>query len=336
MLPLVILPLVRSARASALTGSFSVALLGAVAGAVRLMPWLLDPGVPWRVAAPFARGLAVVALEAALVVGWPVGWTLACFRSVESGEARVLQAIGEDPAATLRRFASHGAVLALALGVVAMASGNDANAPGRMATELLARARASCAGAPAPTTHVVPFTGMAWLCAPGREPRLAGTAPGAMGTTLMTARNARIAGDFRALELDDARLALSGDPPVSVHVGTLGLRGMAPWAHASTLAPALRALLLALSAWGAAIGSAYGVLRQAVGTRAGEIVLGAAGPIAALGLLRALERADARPATFVLVPLAAWGCTAAGGALLLHAAPRLRRLGELAGRKSRC
>ncbi|HEY5241342.1 MAG TPA: hypothetical protein VIJ22_07750, partial [Polyangiaceae bacterium] len=72
----------RGARNTALVASGAIALVGVVAGAVRLMPWLLDPAVPWRVAAPFARGLAAVAFEAALLVGWPVGWALAACRFV--------------------------------------------------------------------------------------------------------------------------------------------------------------------------------------------------------------------------------------------------------------
>ena len=47
-------------------------------------------------------------------------------------------------------------------------------------------------------------------------------------------------------DLDDARVAVPGDPPTFVHAGTLSIHGMAPWAHASTLAPLVRALLLVL------------------------------------------------------------------------------------------
>ena len=50
-------------------------------------------------AAPFARGLAAVALEAALLVGWPVGWALACFRFVESGAGADILVAGHQFAA---------------------------------------------------------------------------------------------------------------------------------------------------------------------------------------------------------------------------------------------
>jgi hypothetical protein len=317
-----VLSLSRTSRTSALVASGGIALVGVVAGAVRLMPWLLDPAVPWRVAAPFARGLAAVALEAALLVGWPVGWALAACRFVESGEARVLLTLGERPARTTGRLAPQGALLALSLAAVALVYGSDATAPGRVATELVERARVSCAKAAAPTTYSIPFTQMTWLCAPDRPPRLVGRGPGAMNGVVLTAAGARIAGDFRALELDDAGILLATTPPVAVHVASLSMRGMAPWAQASTLPPYLRALLLALTAWAVASLAAYAVLRRAVRTRLGAIVVGAAGPIAALGLLRLLERADARPAAFALLPLVASGACAGLAALL----SRLRQL----------
>jgi hypothetical protein len=309
-----VLSLLRGARSSALIASGAIALVGVVAGAVRLMPWLLDPAVPWRVAAPFARGLAAVALEAALLVGWPVGWALAACRFVESGEARVLLTLGERPARTAWRLAPQGVLLAAVLAGVALVYGSDASAPGRVATELVAQARASCVHVTTPTTYAIPFTDLTWLCAPDRPPRLVGQAPGAMRGAVLTASDARIAGDFRGLELDDARLLLASDPPVAVQVASLSMRGMAPWAQASSLPPAWRALLLALTAWSASLLAAYVVLRTAVRTRLAAIVLGAAGPLAALGLLRLLERADARPAFFALLPVA--GC-ALPGALAL-------------------
>jgi hypothetical protein len=305
------MPLTRSARTTALLACAAIASVGIVAGAVRLLPWLLDPTVPWRVAAPFARGLAAVALEAAVLVGWPVGWALACVRFVESGEARVLLTLGESPQTTVRRLSAHGAIFAAALALVAIVWGRDANAPGRVATELIARGRTSCAKSAVERAYAVPFTELTWLCAPARRPRLVGSPPGGMGGATFTASDARIAGDFREIELDDAFVRLGASPAAvaNVRASLLTMHGLAPWSHASTLPPAMRALVLVLTAWGAAAIAAYAVLRRAARTRAGAIVLGAAGPLAALGLMRALERADARAAAFVAVPLA--GCAAA-------------------------
>ena len=324
------IPLVRSARGGALLASAALGVVGLLAGSVRVLPWLLDPDVPWRVAAPFARGLAEVALEGAIVVGWPLGWALACVGAVESREAIVLQTLGEPPATTTGRLAPQAMWLAAALCGVAAVAGSDAAAPGRMATEMVREGRGSCTRARAPIAYIVPFTGLAWLCAPGRSPRFAGVVPAAMGRTLLTAADARITGDFRTIELDDARLALPGETPVSVHAGGLTMRGMAPWARASTLPPALRAVLLAFSAWIAGSVAAYGVLRLAVRARVTGIVLGAIGPLAALGSLRMLERADAPPLAYCVVPLVAGTSAALALALLaaLQAAWVRRRAGS--------
>lgn len=330
--------LLRSMYAYAISASLAITLVGVVGGAVRVLPWLLEPHLPWRVVAPFARGLISVALESALVVGWPVGWALGAFRHVEDssgvatpapGPTRPGKSQNDSPAATVAALAPRGAVLALALAGASLVCGTDSSAPGRVATELVAGAGASCAAARAATTYVVPFTELTWLCAPDREPRVAGKVPGTGGRMAMTAKSARISGDFRAIDLEDARLAVPGEPPLSVHVQTLSMHGMAPWAHGSILPAALRALHLTLSAWASAAMAAYWVLRRAARARIGAILLGATGPLIVLGLMRTLERADAPSAAFVFLPIAACAAPAALGALL----PRWR---ELAGRIPRC
>jgi hypothetical protein len=329
-----VLSLPRAARNAALVASGVIALAGIVAGGVRLMPWLLDPAVPWRVAAPFARGLASVAFEAALLVGWPVGWALATCRFVESGEARVLLSLGERPARTVLRLAPLGAALAVALATAALVVGSDSTAPGRVATELVEHGKVSCAHTTAPTTYAIPFTDLTWLCAPDRAPRLVGRGPGAMRAVVLTAADARISGDFRSLELDDARLLFGEASPVAVHVASLSLHGMPPWAQASTLPPALRALLLAITAWAAATLAAYAVLRRALRSRLPAFAASAIAPCAALGLLRLLERADARPLLYALLPLAACAALAAASALAALLS-RLRRHGHAASPSAR-
>jgi hypothetical protein len=313
----------RSARSSSLVASGAIALVGILAGAVRLLPWLLDPAVPSSVAWPFARGLAGVALESALFVGWPVGCALACFEFVERGEARLLQSLGERPFTTVGRLAPQGLALAALLGCVALVYGSDANAPGRVASELVESARGTCSHAIEPTTYAIPFTDLTWLCAPGRTPRLVGSPSGALASAVVTARDARISGDFRAAELDDARLLVpspAGGPAVEVHVATLTLQHMAPWARASILRAPLRAMLFATTAWLAAWLSAYAVLMRGARTRLAAIVIGASGPLAALGVVRRLEEGSAGVGAFVLVPVAcAVACV--GAAALL---PRLR------------
>lgn len=320
------MPPAPAALRSAALASAVLAALALAAGGVRLLPWVFDPSVPWRVAAPFARGLASLALEAAILVGWPVGWALACVRALESGEARALQALGERPSRTVARLAPQACVFAAVLAAVALVWGRDASEPGRVATELIAESRTSCARASAPTTYAVPFTDLTWLCVPGASPRLVGGggATTGFGDAMFTATGARIAGDFRGIDLDDASLSLPTHPTTNVRVGALHLRGLAPWSHASTLAPAWRALVSVSSGLGAAAFAAYFALRRAYKSRLVAIAVGAAGALSDLGVVRLLERSDARAPFYVAAPLASVAATILA-ALVLSRLPRWMR-----------
>ena len=67
-------PIAPVALRGALVASLLVLLAALVGAAVRLLPWVLDPSIPWATLAPFARSLLAVAVEAAVLTGWPVGW----------------------------------------------------------------------------------------------------------------------------------------------------------------------------------------------------------------------------------------------------------------------
>jgi hypothetical protein len=300
-------------------------MTGIVGGAVRLLPWLLDPAVPWTSALPFARALVSAALEASVLVGWPIGWALACVGAAERGEALVLQSLGESPRETVRRFARDGVLFAAVLSVCSIVCGADASAPGRTASELVTSARLACdawsATSEVPRSYAIPFTDLTWLCAPGRTSVIAGRVPGTSGA-FVVARGARIGGDFRTVELDEARLVVDRQPEVAVRVTKLALRGMTPWSHASSLPPALRAAALAAAAWISGSVAAYAALRGLIGSRGGAIALGALGPLMALTVLRTLERLDARTVAYTAVPVVAF--LAVGAAILAAAALRSR------------
>jgi hypothetical protein len=276
-------PLAAPALRAAAAATGLILLAACVGAGVRLLPWVLDPSIPSGSLGPFAKSLLSVGVEAALLIGWPVGWALAVQRLVDRGEARVLAALGEAPPQTLLRLVPQSALLGGLLVVFSVLLARDAQAPGKVVNALLAEGRASCG--PAPSTKGVPFVAATWLC--GDTPRLVGKAP--IGGVLFTAEGARVSDDLRRIELDRARLAISS-AHVRVHVDTLVLAGMAPWARASSLAPALRALLVALSAFGAACLAVIALLRsrRTVGSVASAAV-GAAGPLAALVSLRAIE-----------------------------------------------
>jgi hypothetical protein len=298
----------------------AAALIGAT---IRLLPWVLDPTIGRSTLAPFAKSLLAVALEAALMIGWPVGWALVTQRLVDRGEARVLATLGERPARTIFRLFPQGVVLGMVLVFASALLGREAVAPGRVVNALLAEGRASCAPG---ETHGIPFVSVTWLCPPGRtEPRLVGRAP--IGNVIFTAEDATVSDDLRRIDLAGARLSLPTGmeaTKVRVRVGSLSLRGLAPWARASALPPLLRALVVTGSSFLAGCASAAAILRarrrRVSGVAAAAI--GAAGPVAALVVLRALElrMPETSPGwwllLFALVPLSALASVAASSALV--------------------
>jgi hypothetical protein len=293
----------RSLLRSALLATGLLTAVALTAGLIRILPWLLDPSVTWRIAAPFARSLGVMAGEAALAVGWPVGWALAAAAFVERGEGRVLRLLGERPARTVARLAGQGVVLTGVLGLLAWGSARESTEPGRIVSELIADGHAACATAETPRTYTVPFFGATWLCAPGRVPRLVGQGPGPLGGLVFSARDVRASGDLGNLALDDVHLAARS---FSLYVGALHIRGTAPWGHASLVQPWTRAASLAPAVLLSALAAVGLVLLQRTGGRLGTLVVGASGPLAVLGMMRGLERFAGRDpwAPWVVLPLA--------------------------------
>jgi hypothetical protein len=318
-------PIENLAWRSALGATGAVGLAAGFGGAVRLLPWLLDPAVTFRLAAPFARGLAALACEAALVVGWPLGWAIAAERIVERGEARALAALGESSARTALRLAPQGVALACALGFVSFMGGREATEPGRVVTDLIARGRDVCSGVTTQATYVVPFVGATWLCSPTLTPRLVGRAPGTLSAALFTASDARAAGDLREIDLLDVHLVLGAE---RVRIGLLRLRGLLPFAHASRIPPAARALSLLLAAAVASSVTALRILQGAVRGRFAALSTSAAGSLAALGALRAVEGAAGPWGFTVAVPVAALVAVL----LISVALPRLPRRMRAASR----
>lgn len=317
-------PLARTALKYGAIWSLGTSAVALVAGAVRVMPWVLEPDVPWRVALPFARTLAAIALEAAILVGFSIGVALACARFAERGEARVLELLGERPSRTTLRLMPQALGFAALVAVASAIGGVDASAPGTVATSLIEQGRTSCAHASERTTYSVPLVGVTWLCSPNAPARLYGHGPGGMSKVSFTAERAHVEGDMRRIDLDEATLML-GDtaeaPRATLHAFTL--RGLSPWASASTLPPWTRALVMASSTLVCALLGAWGALRRMARTPLAALLVGASGPLAALGVMRALERSDAHTASFLwIVPIAAIATLAT---LLVASRVRARR-----------
>lgn len=310
-------PIARIAFRNAFVAIALVLLAALMAAAVRLLPWALDPSIAWGTLAPFAKSLLAVAVEAAVLTGWPLGWAFAAQKLVERGEARVLASLGESPARTLTRLLPQALVFGVLLAATSLSMGREAIAPGRVVEALLSEGRAACqspAAIEAHETHAVPFVSATWLCA-DPAPRLVGRAP--FGGVMFTASDAHVTSDLRRVDLDDARLSLPTPAATSavVRVRSLSLKGMTPWARASSLPPGLRAVVVTLAGGLAACAVVLAILRRFYRRTSGlvAVAMGASGPLLALGLLRWLElRVPTEAPTpflwlaaFGLVPLAA-------------------------------
>lgn len=264
---------------------FAIAVIGV---AIRVLPWWLDPSIPKEVLTPFIRSLLVLAAEVALMMGIPIGTALAMHRAVERGEARVLLLLGLSPARVLAHVVVVPLAFALVLAGASYSGGRDAQAPGKVLSNLIAKGEATCREVDSPRALAVPLVDATWLCQPAATPRLLLRAP--VGGLVVTARSLQLAGDLRSGDLDDVHLT---PPGAFVHVGSLRLRGMNPWTRASVVPPIARATLLFAAAIGSAMAGARsllnGGLRRGAG-RVGALSVGASGPLAALLLLRAVER----------------------------------------------
>jgi hypothetical protein len=306
----VVHPLSPAAAKSAAIACGGLVIAALFAGAIRILPWVLDPSVPMRVVLPFARGVGELAIEAAILVGWPIGWSLAAHRFAERGEARAMMLLGESPIATTLAQWRSGAPLAIVLVIASMMGARDSSAPGIMAQDLVAQGRAACAHVSAPSTYAIPFVDATWLCAPNTEPRLYGSGPGSLHSVAFNAKDAHIAGDMRRIDLDDARFSLES-VNANVHANHVALHGMSPWTHASNVPPLERALVVLLTAALAALVSVFASLTRLAHGPLAAIGVAASGPLAALASMRAMERADAPAALYFVTPIVAVGATLA-------------------------
>jgi hypothetical protein len=309
----------RAARAASIAGA-AIMAVATLAGLIRVLPWIVAPNVPLRVALPFARALLAVGLETTLLCAPPIGWALAAATLVERGEARALFAIGLSPARVVR------STLVAALGFAALSAlaatlwGSEASAPGRLARALVEQSKQSCSEA-ARTAHV-PFVGVTWLCFRDHPPRLSGALPGGGGT--FTAADLAISDDLRALSFSDMRLLLGAKSEVRLHVDRAEVNGLSPWGRASNLRPGVRAALLSVTGAVLALSAALFVLWRSVSSRFFALLVGGSGPVAALLAMSRLEQAAHAPWVYAWVPVAAF-VGQAGAMLLERAASRRRR-----------
>lgn len=253
---------------------------------MRLLPWLLAPFVTARLSVPFGRVLVEGALEAALVVGVPVGLSIAAARFTERGEYRALSSLGASPVRVLR-----GLVIPLVLactGLALLAATGEREVPGRLAARLLAAGRAACLADKAPPRSDVPLLGVSWLCL-ANGPRAAGRVPGMGEGAWFTAAGIEPTEELRSLALRDLSVAgrLSGHP-VSLRVERADIAGLPGWGRRPLLTGSARATVI--GAFAAALGILAALLALTSGLGPVEAAVAATlGTVAALSALRALD-----------------------------------------------
>lgn len=301
-------PLSRKCVTSTLWACAVALLLGASGGAVRLLPWVLSPDVPLRVARPFAEALAAAAAETALLIGVPIGFALGSARFVERGEARALFALGVAPSGLMARTAPAAllcAALSLALGAWWDV---DASSPGRIARGLIAQAEIACQEASRPRTAMVPMVGITWVCFPGSSPRVVGTLPDSGGQLWFTAEKVEPTLDLSSFALQRLHLQARrkpGWPTVRVTVKQAEVRGLSPWGRPTNLPGSVRAVVLAATQLASALATTWLILRLSVSGRGFAFVSGAVPGLVTLLVLRVLDRAEAGVPIYLCTPAAA-------------------------------
>lgn len=295
---------------AAIVAALVVAVVAALAFASSVLPALLDPDVPARVARPILGGVLALALEVGAVLGWPLGWVEACIRSRERGEARARMALGESPARRIVRLWPTIVLLALLAAAGSVAWGRDARAPGRLARGLVEAADARCREAIArgeTRVVVVPVVHVSFLCAPGGAglPWLVGQGAGGAQSVDFAARALSIADDLASFEAEQAQLLIPASIPTRVTVARARVTGLTPFSSPSSVPPWLRAAALVLAAMGSAIVSMRVALTATTQARAALWSLALVGPAVALAALRACEQARLADARLLLVPAAA-------------------------------
>jgi hypothetical protein len=132
---------------------------------------------------------------------------------------------------------------------------------------------------------------------------------------------------MRRIELDDARFSLPPSKfPIDVRAAVVVLRGMPPWTHASNVSPVLRATVVELAAVLAALVALLTGWTRLVRGIFAAVCVGVSGPLAALGLMRALERASIPSWSYLVTPIVSFVTTVAVAMILAFGRRSIARL----------
>lgn len=299
----------KTALRSALAFAGGLAGLGLLAGAVRVLPLIADPALPWAVTAPFARSVAWLALEVAIFAGWAIGWSLAVANAVDRGEARVLSTLGRSPLQTATALWPQAIAMAIALGASSFFAARDAREPGRVLSAIIGSGRETCLRVDSPQSLPVPFLDASWLCVPREAPRLFMKPPRPQGATL-TATSIDVSADVRDVSLGDVNMAFGAG---HLRAGEVRLRRLPPLVASASLLPWARSGAVVSSALLVAFGVTWLILGLHVRRRIVAVGLAGLAVAASFGVLRALDRAGVSSAFLPAVPAAGIIALALGG-----------------------
>jgi hypothetical protein len=313
------------AIAAAATGI--VLVLGLLAAVVRLLPWWLSRDVPFSVSTPFALALLAAALEAALVLGAPVGGALAVGIALERGELRALESLGVSP----QRIARSMWPLPVALGlmVLVLDTGWDARSmrPGLFAQQLVEEAKTSCYGSDGPQALSVPLVNITWVCFKDAPPRVVAPLPGGADAWVV-ASDLRLSPDLRSIALRRMQIRTrpaQGRPTLDVRVDDGTIRGLPGWGRGTRMSGVQRGLTAMFVLVASVLGAAFALTRWKVASLAGVVPVGLLSPALALAVLSRLDASDLPLSLLALVPV---GCAVLPSALIWP----VRRFGRWFGR----
>ncbi len=315
--------LVRRGFFLALAASGVVLLLGVLAASVRLLPWWLSRDIPLSVSMPFALALLAAAMEAALLVGAPLGLALTVGMAVESGEVRALEALGASPRQIARSLWPVPATLGLLAFGLDMAWDARSAPPGVFAQKLVEEAKTSCYNTAETRAISVPLVNVTWMCFQGQAPRVVAPLPGG-GDAWVVAQSVVFSADLRSIALAKMRILsrpAKGRPTLQVSVESGSIRGLPGWGRGTRLSGSQRGIVAALLLFGVSIAGAWSVLRGKLHSLIGVVPVGLLPPALGLAVMSRLDASDLPLSLFAVVPAV---CALLPVALLWPAG-RLRR-----------
>lgn len=284
-------------------------LVGAFLGALWLTPLGFGQNVAWRTSWPLWTAALVTVLEAALIIGTPLGIALSdvcrCRSRRESADGPVRSSELRETLFTL------GGLLVVG-GLLGAAANRYWGAPGNVVRGVVAGALVDCREKSGGKSATVPLIGAHWVCPMSQPANLVGELSRGKTVLRYTTTNLVISEDLSTVDLSDLELSVpraSHRGGIHLAVERARLRGAWPWARQTRIPGPGRAFYVSLvaSILGAFV---WSIARRRCGALGiGHVVSSALGAASGWLLLRWVD-AHASHASWTIgayaaVPLAA-------------------------------